>query len=190
MQFPFDERKAAQAAAYLLLKSKEKKINYMKLIKLLYLADRQALLERGKPITGDRMVSMPRGPVLSGILNLINWGQRREEHCVWLEYVSPPSGYDVRLVQDNPELDELSIFECRILDRVYARYGDLDKWSLVDLTHKLPEWHDPRGSSFPIDPADILRAESRSEETIQRIADNARQALSLADIDDLHLVEE
>ena len=37
---------------------------YIKLIKLMYLADRRCLIETGFPITGDRMVSMPKGPEL------------------------------------------------------------------------------------------------------------------------------
>jgi uncharacterized phage-associated protein len=59
VRFPFDERKAAQAAAYL-LKKHDGRLNFMKLIKLLYLADRKSLLENGKPITGDRMLAMPK----------------------------------------------------------------------------------------------------------------------------------
>ena len=44
------------------------------LIKLLYLADRKALLESGYTITGDGMVSMPLGPVLSTIYDWIQYG--------------------------------------------------------------------------------------------------------------------
>ena len=186
MRFPFNERKAAQAAAYLLARNNGR-LNYMKLIKLLYLADRKALLEHGKPITGDRMVSMPKGPVLSGILTLINWGQRREEPCIWLEYISPPRQYEVELADPNPKFDRLSERERRILDQVFERYGRIDKWSLVEITHELPEWRDPRGSSIPIDPADILRAEGFSEEAIRRVAHEAEQAVFMAKLEDLDL---
>lgn len=186
VRFPFDQRKAAQAAAYLLQKH-EGRLNYMKLIKLLYLADRRALLQHGRPITGDRMVSMPKGPVLSGILDLINWGQRREEPSVWHEYVSSPEGYEVGLVSGDCNFDRLSAREKTILDAVDARYGRIDKWSLVELTHDLPEWRDPRGSSFPIDPTDILRAEGRSEETIEKIASDAEQAWILTKLEDFDL---
>src|SRR5271163_1844892 len=105
----------------------------MKLIKLLYLAERQALLEFGKPITGDRIVSMPKGPVLSGILDLINWGKRRTEPSVWLEFISEPTGYDVKVVSGITleDLDRLSDDERRILDEVDEEYGHVDKWSLV-----------------------------------------------------------
>jgi uncharacterized phage-associated protein len=186
VRFPFNERNAAQAAAYL-LKRHDGRLNYMKLIKLLYLADRKALLDCGKPITGDRMVSMPKGPVLSGILELINWGQKREEPCAWLDYVSPPEQYEVRLLNHRPDFDLLSERECLILDEIDATYGKVDKWSLVELTHELPEWRDPCGSSLPIDPADILRAESRCEQEIRHIAEDAEQALLLDKIGRLDL---
>ncbi len=189
MRFPFNERKAAQAAAYL-LKKHNGQLNYMKLIKLLYLADRKSLLDRGKPITGDRMVSMPKGPVLSGVLDLINWGRRREENSVWLEYISEPIGYEVRLAREIAvdEFDELSDHERRIIDEVDARYGRIDRWSLVDLTHELPEWRDPHGSSFPIDPADILRAAGRSEQDIHAVEINAEAAFISATLARLTLV--
>ena len=189
MRFPFDERKAAQAAAYL-LKRHHGRLNYMKLIKLLYLADRKALLDLGNPITGDRMMSMPKGPVLSGILDLINWGRRRSETSVWLQYVSEPIGYDVTLAAEGISIDELDLLsesERQILDEIDEEYGRVDKWSLVELTHRLPEWHDPRGSSLPIDPAEILREEGRSEEEIRRLAQNANRALFLHDLDSLAL---
>ena len=178
MCFPFKERKSAQAAAYILAKHKGK-MDYLKLIKLLYLADRASLVKKGKPITGAKMVSMPFGPVLSEILNLINLGRRYEEDRPWLEYVSAPEGYAVRLVSADTEYDQLSEHERSILDEIDAMFGKMNKWSLVDWTHELPEWQDPRGSSLPIDPADILRAEGRSERDIQRIAESAAQAMLL-----------
>jgi uncharacterized phage-associated protein len=181
MRFPFNERKAAQAAAYL-LKKHGGRLNYMKLIKLLYLADRASLIARGMPITGDHMVSMPKGPVLSGILDLINWGASSGERSAWLEYISPPEGYEVRLVTADPDLDRLSERECEILDEIDASYGKVDRWSLVELTHQLPEWCDPCGSSKPIDPAEILRASGRSDREIQRVSESAEQALLIQTI--------
>ncbi|MGE0134681.1 MAG: hypothetical protein AB7L91_10365 [Dehalococcoidia bacterium] len=48
MQFVFDERRAAQAAAQL-LELRGGRMPYMKLIKLLYWADRESLIETGTP---------------------------------------------------------------------------------------------------------------------------------------------
>jgi uncharacterized phage-associated protein len=186
MRFPFNERKAGQAAAYLLQKHGGR-LNYMKLIKLLYLSDRTALVKRGYPITGDRMVSMPKGPVLSGILDLINWGEKREEHSIWLEYISAPEGYDVKLATTSQEYDDLSDRDRQILDEIDAEYGKVEKWALVDLMHGLPEWEDPRGSSIPIDPAQILRAVGRSEREIRTMAENAEQALLIQELGRIEL---
>jgi uncharacterized phage-associated protein len=55
---------------------------YIKLIKLLYLADREALLRWGRPITTDRHVSMPKGPVVSQIYDLITRRARARHRIV------------------------------------------------------------------------------------------------------------
>jgi uncharacterized phage-associated protein len=174
MRFTFDERKAAQAAAFL-IKRHGGRLNYMQMIKLLYLADRRALVERGLPITGDQMVSMPKGPVLSGILDLITSGST-DERSFWFEYMSPPTGYEVHLTKLDPDIRALSRYELRILQEVDERFGAMDKWSLVDYTHSLPEWRDPQGSSYPIEPSDILRIENRSEQDIAEIGRAAEDA--------------
>jgi uncharacterized phage-associated protein len=70
MKLLFNEAKATQAAARL-LKLRGGSMSYIKLMKLLYLADREALIRWGRPITTDRYVSMDNGPVLSRIYNLI-----------------------------------------------------------------------------------------------------------------------
>jgi hypothetical protein len=88
------------------------------------------------------------------------------------------------------ELDRISEVERQILDEIDETFGRIDRWSLVELTHRLPEWRDPHGSSFPIDPADILREESRSEQEIRRIARNAERALFLQDLDRLEIEPE
>jgi hypothetical protein len=60
-KFKFNERKAVQAAGRLILQNGE--MNYMALIKLLYLIDRESLLRFGRSITGDKVVAMKQGPV-------------------------------------------------------------------------------------------------------------------------------
>ena len=51
INFKFDERKAAQVAGRLISQGGGE-MNYMALLKLLYLIDREALLRWGKTITG------------------------------------------------------------------------------------------------------------------------------------------
>ena len=106
MRLVFNERKTAQAAAHL-LKLHGGTMSYMVLIKLLYFADKEALIHTGYSITGDQMLSMKNGPVLSAVLDLVHMG-RPDEATAWFEYVSENQGYDVSLVRDTPEADELS----------------------------------------------------------------------------------
>jgi hypothetical protein len=54
------EVKATQAAARL-LQNRGGRMKFLKLIKLLYLADREALSRSGRPITTDSYVSMDNG---------------------------------------------------------------------------------------------------------------------------------
>ena len=77
----FNESKATQMAAYLLKKAECCTLPHLKLMKLLYLAERTAYLEHGYGISDDTLVSMPYGPVLSSTLNLMNGEPGRER--VW-----------------------------------------------------------------------------------------------------------
>jgi uncharacterized phage-associated protein len=140
---------------------------YIKLIKLLYLADRRSLVETGYPITGARMVSMDHGPVLSEVLDLITWAPRTES--AWWRYVSEPEGYAVSLCPPI-EVSELSEYEIELLTEVHEQYGSWDGWALVAYTHGLPEWTDPQGTSLPIDARTILQDAGKSDEEIQAIA--------------------
>ena len=171
MKFVFDERKAAQAAAHL-LQCHGDPMPYIKLIKLLYLADRRAFVETGHPVTGDRLVSMKNGPVLSTILDLIRQTGGRG-HSVWHEYVSDPDPrYAVTATcprELDGEDDELSEYERALLDAVFLEFGGTDEWDLVDYTHTLPEWTDPQGSSAAIDLKRILKSEGFTKKEVAAV---------------------
>ena len=130
----FNERKATQAAAYL-LQMRGGKMSYMKLIKLLYLADRAALVRFGRPITTDRYVSMDRGPVLSRVLDLATDGDIPGQELIWGAAISEPkSNYEVSLRED-PGDDELSEAEVGVLEEIFERFGRMSRWELVDVAH-------------------------------------------------------
>ncbi|MFI5107543.1 MAG: Panacea domain-containing protein [Terriglobales bacterium] len=162
----FDEAKATQAAAYF-LKLRGGQMHYIKLIKLLYLTDREALVRWGVPVTTDRHVSMDNGPVTSRILNLITEDRPKP---IWSEYVSAPLGdYEVRLLKDAPT-DRLSVAEEKLMHEIFEQYGRRNRWDLIDnVMHKLPEWQDPHGSSIPIQIRDILAAAGENEEQIRAV---------------------
>jgi len=143
-------------------------MSYLKLLKLLYLADRRALVELGRPITFDRFVSMPKGPVLSTTYDLILEEPDPSELSYWHQFISPPRDYDVSLLAEPPH-DQLSRAEEAIIDRVFEEFRQWTRWELVAYTHDLPEYRDPAGSSIPINLRDILLAEGMSREQAEAV---------------------
>jgi uncharacterized phage-associated protein len=165
-RFAFDERKATQAAALLIEKSGGS-INYMKLIKLLYLTNREALSRWGKPVVPDGYYSLPYGPILSKVLSLINEQLRPGTVSFWNQHISPPQDYGVRIRQ-NPGSDEFSAREISLFGEVFEKFGKMSEWDLVDWCHKnLQEWKDPEGSCMEIEPSDILAATGWNDEDIR-----------------------
>ena len=156
VSFVFNEKKAAQAAACL-IELNSGRMNYMKLIKLLYLADRRFILEWGNSITTDSYVSMDNGPVISRIYDLIKNG-RVDNGSFWSSCFRTDD-YEI-VLQKHPGNDYLSPMEMEVLADVNTRFSGCSEWDLVDYCHKhLPEWQDPHGSSIQITIEDIIGAE-------------------------------
>ena len=155
----FDVSKAAQVVAFFALKSGGS-INVLKLAKLVYLAEREFMDRFDAPMFYDGLVSMPDGPVASITLNLIN-GNLEDVH--WSAFVSRRKGYDVHAapkITDNT-LKALSRADRRVLNDLWDRFGEWDKYKLRDWTHvkeNVPEWADPQGSSNPIHHEDVFRS--------------------------------
>lgn len=167
MHLQFRQEKATQAAARL-LKLRGGRMSYMKLLKLLYLADRKALIELARPITYDRFVSMPQGPVLSQTYNLMVGEEAPTAPSYWRQYISEPSNFEVSLLHD-PTTSELSPAQEQILDAVFAEFGKMGRWELVEITHRLPEWKDPHGSSVPISVHELLRGAGLEDDDIAAV---------------------
>jgi len=167
MKMRFNEVKATQAAAHLLRK-RGGRMKYLKLIKLLYLADREALSRWGRPITTDSYVSMDNGPVLSQVLKRIDDGAGPGEPLFWTSHITPCGDYDVLLTGD-PSDGELSRAEDRLLNEIFEQFGHRNRWDLVKFVHTFAEWKDPGGSATPIHYRDILKALNKSDEEIAAI---------------------
>lgn len=183
MRTKFDEKKTTQLAALLLTqRSGAKRMHYIKLIKLLYLIDREALLRWGRPITYDNYVSMDKGPVLSRTLDLVTEEPMPGQESYWLKYISEPSNYEVELKRD-PGQKELSDAEIELAKKVIEKFGKMDRWQLIDFVmHQLPEWEDPHGSAIPIEYKDILRAGGKTPQEMTAILDELEYLQSTKDI--------
>jgi uncharacterized phage-associated protein len=146
----FNPTKAAQVAAFFVGKQGQE-IEVLKLIKLIYLADRQNMDTFGHPILNDRLVSMPHGPVNSLTLNYVNGNV--QDIGEWENYITPRLNYSVGTTRDftREQLDELSDAELEVLEKTWLKFGHFTKWQLRDWTHEnCPEWEDPQGSASEI----------------------------------------
>jgi uncharacterized phage-associated protein len=166
----FREDKTSQMAARY-LKMAGGRMQYILLLKLLYLADKQMLVRWGKPITYDKWCSMKCGPVLSATYDLIKEDRTGGNDTLWSRFIRT-EGNDVVLIND-PGDDDLSRAEDAILQSVYKERGKDNVWKLIEELHKeLPEWEDPGLGSKPIQYQTVLAFEGLSEEEITDILDN------------------
>ena len=167
--FPFLEDKAADAAA-LLIELAGGGMEYLRLIKLLYLADRRSLERRGRPIVGDTYVSMDNGPVLSGVYDLVKEQKENPDaERPWMRRIERVGQWEVR-ARGEP-LGALSEADEQVLAAVHEEFQRFDTWKLCDWTHTLPEWKDPRGSSVRIDADVLLKLLGFSDERIRETAE-------------------
>jgi uncharacterized phage-associated protein len=135
MYFRFSTKKMIQAAAILLRQARDR-MEYLRLLKLLYIADREHLRAFHRPIIGTRLVAMKNGPLHSEVYDLI-----KGEHIgepLWSEYIRR-DGYEVALLKD-PGVSELSAAEVRTLAATSERHLDLSEFDLVEVTHGFSEW--------------------------------------------------
>ncbi|MBF0631089.1 MAG: SocA family protein [Magnetococcales bacterium] len=168
----FNEIKTAQVAMLFLGKTQEGRMSHLKLMKLMYLADREAVFRTGLPITWDHPVSMPHGPVLSMTLDLMN-GNVSSPPGGWEDLISAKENNEIsaRVAFDARFLTKLSEAEIDVLEFVWGRFGRMGKWEIRDWTHEnCPEWEDPDGSSRPITFHTLARSVGFNEDAATELA--------------------
>jgi len=202
IRFAYDQQKASELAARF-LQLAGGSMPLLKLLKLMYLADRTSLIETGFPITGDTIVAMDNGPVLSKTYDHL-------KPTGSLEYIRSEPG-DVSLQSAPPNNGCLSDYEIGVVGRIFKEFGHRSGSQLIAELHRsAPEWKPPPrkeeppppdrytsvasmpaptlyagtrdwsapprslGSSSVIDPADILRAAGKSEDEIAAVAEAAQ----------------
>lgn len=160
----FNDEKVAQMAAYFLVK-RGGCMSHLKLMKLLYLSDRESLDQTDEPITADLPVSMKNGPVLSMTYDLM---KGETVSSAWQKWVADIQDNEITLcakVAGREDFDELSDFDIEIMDKIWAEHGHKTRWDLVEFTHEFcGEWKDPGYSSTRIDPQAQFFALGRTPE--------------------------
>ena len=149
--------KVLQATGVLLRAEPTHRLSRLRLLKYLYIADRESLQKRGRPITGDTPVAMDHGPVLSTTYNML----MGRDHCSpdWDRYFDA-AGRDV-LLRVDPGVGKLTRFEIETLQDVSRRFVDQDDYAVADYTHEFSEWlknKPAKGSKRDIPLDDLLDA--------------------------------
>jgi uncharacterized phage-associated protein len=168
-----DVRKARAAAAYILHKD-EGAMEVLWLVKILYAAERKALLGWERPIIGDVLCSLPKGPVASNTYNLMCGKGSPVAVAFWNEEFEPRYGNSIarRSPSIPPDVGPLSRRELGALDEAYNELRSLSPGQLIDKMHRdFPEWKDPGRHSLPIPYEELLRQSGRTPEEISEIVE-------------------
>jgi len=179
MAFRFSTQKTIQAVGVLLEFERTNRMGRLRLLKLLYMADRESLKETGRPLVGSRVVAMKHGPLHSEVLDLIH-GQHLAQ-AEWSKFIRN-DGYQVELTQD-PGRSTLSRYEIEKLTELSTRFAHREDWDVADVTHEFPEYRKncEEGTSKTIPFRDILEAVGRAGDA-ESILQDAKDKTTFDDV--------
>lgn len=132
--FSFNEARAVEIAAYLIQKvGRNGTLNYTKLLKLLYLIDRRALLAWRRRAVGGAYVSMDNGPVMSETYDLIK--DSASGAGIWADHIERHGRYSVRVRKD-PGTGRFTKALRAVIEEVIAEHGSKTFGELFEYCHK------------------------------------------------------
>lgn len=132
-------------------------IEKLKLIKLVYLCERQHLAEYEDAMLFDELYSLPHGPVCSSTLNAVN---KTIHSDLWDKYVVL-HGNLVGAVKtlERDEFDELSDIDLDIARNVWSQFKDMTSSQIRNYTHaNCPEYTEIEDGRIPISYREVLEA--------------------------------
>lgn len=152
-----DPMKIVQAAA-IVIKAHGGRVGRKRLLKILYIADRERLGEVRRTITRDSALAMEIGPVLSKTYDLIN--DCDTDTPLWSKHIKRIGPRDIEILNE-PGNGKLSKSEIEKLNEVCERCSPLEDDEVAAITHTFQEWKDnepPPGKSNPISIDQRLKA--------------------------------
>lgn len=139
--------KVAQTLGFLLSLDDNRKMNRVKLIKILWAADRIHMRRYGRTITNlDDYYALPHGPVCSLALdiarlnNIEHDGVFSGDEMAYLNEFFTSDSKDTSM-QKAPGNDFLSESDEEVLREAWEKFKDEDPFDLADnISHQYPEW--------------------------------------------------
>ncbi|MEY2502289.1 MAG: hypothetical protein QOI07_2623 [Verrucomicrobiota bacterium] len=175
MNFPIDNTKATEAVARLLERGGGK-ADYLRIVKLIYLADRDSIIRRGVPIVGGSYFSMRCGPTVGEVMKFANLERHNAE---WEKHISPRQG-NTLVLKEAPEYNHLSQSELDILDGVVEEHAARSTWGLVKWCHVYcREYERVWLGRKDIHVESILRAGGKTADRIHRVVCEAADRADL-----------
>jgi uncharacterized phage-associated protein len=171
----FDLEKTMQAVAVLLKTDEQHKMSFIRLLKLLYIANRESIRETGYPIVDDKTAAMDHGPVMSHTYDCLK--EKAPEQERWSQHFQTSGNHFVRLIRD-PGDSALSEYDEALLLRVADQYLEWEDYEIAKLTHSFPEYtahKPPEGRSRSIPVRDILEAVGLGSAAADLIKDHRAQ---------------
>ena len=166
--FRFDLQKALQAAGVAL--SFTGPADRLRLLKILYRANREVLRETGTPLVGGHAYAFPNGPLHNEVYALIK-GQHAG-YADWNRHFAS-DGHTVRMICDPGRLD-LSPYEIELLRQAADWAAAFETWELSEETHTFPEWiehspgeNTPQSRLIPVE--SLLRGVNLDDAAVARI---------------------
>ncbi len=122
-----------------------KKADKIKIVKLIYLADKYHLIRYGRTITNDDYYAMEHGPVGATVKDVLSFDSFNTSTKAFKYASSLIEKTDKNNFRAKPEtryvFDMLSDTDKEALDFVINKFGKMRQWELRDYTHKYPEWY-------------------------------------------------
>lgn len=132
---PYSEAKAAHVAAYFLKKAGGS-TELLKLMKLMYLAERESYSRFGEPLIGDEPYADRHGPVLDSVYKSAS--DQNAAGPTWKALILSRDGNsnNIKLKIPEPKLTKLSHADRNILEFIWLEFGGKTASALRKWTHK------------------------------------------------------
>ena len=160
----FDFKRTLASVAYILNKENGT-MSYSRLLSLMYIAERDFLLEKGYSLTGDTIYISNEGPVLTFISRLLR-GDDTQAY-LWEEFLETDMSSPNRIVSliRDPGNSFLSRAKIRIIDAVYSRVGAFSEEELKQYIFSLEECKPYKYTEMPklLTAEEILTANNCSD---------------------------
>lgn len=136
------DRKLVQLLAYLANKNSSGQINKLKVIKLVWAADRFHLRKYGRLVSGDDYFALKYGPVASQLKNIAEHDNYLPEAYIQYakEFISPIKNKTEIQAKREADTDLLSKSDKEALDFAWDQFGNKTGFNLADFSHLYPEW--------------------------------------------------